>query len=187
MASVRRIEVVWQGLTGLPGLSVFHSLDSVSGALAAIRAFFLATQSLYPSGLTLSFPNSGDVFDSATGTLTGGWSDTAVANVPGSGAGAYAAGVGMFVKWNTGAIVGGRRLKGRTFLCPLGNDRYDAGGTIVDGSVTTVQTAANTLVATGTMNVWHRPTSPGGSDGALHVVTSATPLDKVTALRSRRV
>ena len=178
---------MWQGLTGLPGVSVIHSLDSVSGALAAIRAFFLASQSVFPSGLSFSFPNSGDVFDSATGALTGGWSDTAVADVPASGAVAYAAGVGCFVKWNTGAIVGGRRLRGKTFLAPLGNDRFDGQGTIVAGSVTTMQNAANTLVATGVMNVWHRPSSPGASDGALHVVTSATVPDKVTALRSRRV
>lgn len=187
MATVRRIEVVWSGLNGLPGVSVIHSLDSVTGALAAIRAFFLACQSVFPSGLTFSFPASGDTFESTTGVLVGGWSDTAVATVPASGAVAYAAGVGAFVKWNTGAIVGGRRLKGRTFMAPLGNDRYDGSGTIVDGSVTTMQTAANTLVATGVMNVWHRPTSVGAADGALHVVTSATVPDKVTALRSRRV
>lgn len=187
MADVRRIEVVWNGASGLPGVSVFHSLDSVSGALAAIRAFFLACQSLAPSGVTWTFPNSGDIFDSATGTLTGGWSDTAVASVPASGAVAYAAGVGNFVKWNTGTIIGGRRLKGRTFFAPLGNDRYDGSGTIVDASVTLMQNAANTLVATGTRNVWHRPTSPGAADGQVHVVTSATAMDKVTALRSRRV
>jgi len=187
VAATRRIEVVWAGLTGLPGVTVIHSLDSVSGALAAIRAFFNSISGVFPTGLTWSFPNSGDVFESTTGVLTGGWSDTAVSNVTGAGVSTYAAGTGAFVRWQTGAIVGGRRLRGRTFLAPMDKDSYDASGTIVDSRVTTMQTAANTLVATGTMNVWHRPTTPGGSDGALHVVTAATVADQVTALRSRRV
>jgi hypothetical protein len=144
-------------------------------------------RSSYPTGLTWSFPTSGDVFESTTGVLTGGWSDSDPGAVAATGPTAYAAGVGTFIKWNTGAIVGGRRLKGRTFLCPLSTDQYDSAGTIVNSTVSGFQSSGNTLIATGTINVWHRPTSPGGSDGSLHLATSCTPPDQVTALRSRRV
>src|SRR6478752_4701630 len=128
MAAIRRIIVNWNGLAGLPGVSVFYSLDSVTGQLAALRTFFDSLKLAFPAPLQWSFPGSGDVLDSATGTLTGGWTDTTPSSVTATGSGQHASGVGMFVKWNTAAIVGGRRLKGRTFLCPLGSGQYESTG-----------------------------------------------------------
>jgi hypothetical protein len=186
MADIRRIKIVWNGATGLPGVTVFYSLDSVSGQLAAARAAMNSIKSFFPSSLSWSFPTSGDVIDSATGTLTGGWTESDPGSVTCTGPNSYAAGVGAILAWGTGAIVGGRRLKGRMFLAPMSNDQYDSTGTINDTNRGTIVTAANTWWGTGTLNVWHRPTSPGGSDGAVHVVTSASVPDKVTSLRSRR-
>jgi hypothetical protein len=79
------------------------------------------------------------------------------------------------VQWSTTAIVGGRRLKGRTFLAPLWNSGYDGSGTILLATQTTLQTASNALAAAGTLVVWHRPTTPGGSDGVSHAVSGRHP------------
>lgn len=187
MANIRRIEVLWSGTTGLPGITVFHSLDSVSGALAAIRACFNSWKTEVPTGINWSFPGTGDVLDSATGTLVGGWTDTQPADVASSGSGYHAAGVGVIVTWHTGAIVGGRRLKGRTFLCPITSAAFETNGTVVAGTLSTIKTAGDTLWGTGTLNVWHRPTAPGASNGSVSVVTSCTVKDQVTRLSSRTI
>lgn len=187
MADLRRIEVLWTGTTGLPGITVFHSLDSLTGQLAAIRACFNSWKTEIPSGVTFSFPGTGDVIDSATGTLVGAWSDTQPADVAATGSGLHAAGVGVIVTWHTSTIVAGRRLKGRTFLCPITSAAFETNGTVVAGTLSTIQAAGNTLWATGLLNVWHRPTAPGAANGSAHVVTSCTVKDQVTRLRSRTI
>lgn len=187
MADVREIIVDLDGLTGLPGVSVFHSLNSTSGAVAAIRAFYNTISGFFPSGMTIQVRNTGDVLDSDSGHLVSGWTDTAVSVVNGGGTGGYAAGTGTFIRWQTGAIVGGRRLRGRTFIVPITSAFYQSNGTITDANVGALQTAADTLWGTGTLNVWHRPPVGTFAGGALHVVTGATAVDKVTSLRSRRV
>jgi len=185
MASLWRVPVVWDGLTGLPGVSVFHGAAGGS-AVADIKTFFNDIKALFPAGLTWQIPTEGDVIDDATGTLTGGWSDVAGGTVSSTGSGIWASGTGMYVTWGTGTIVNGRRLKGRTFLCPLFGSAFQTDGTIVNAYVSTVQTAANLLVAGLDLKIWHRPSTPGGSDGSSATVTSAQAQDKVTSLRSRR-
>lgn len=185
MATIRRIEVVWAGITGLPGLSVFYSGSAVD-VTTELNAFFTTIKDLFPGGTTWNIPGSGDTIDDATGTLNGGWSGgTNVSVISTAGAANYAAGVGAFVKWSTNAIVNGRRLKGRTFLTSLKSDQYDTGGTLQSSTLTTIGGAAATLAAAGKLLIWHRP-PPGGSSGQSSLVTSQFLPDKVTSLRSRR-
>lgn len=89
------------------------------------------------------------------------------------------------MRWITGAVIGGRKLRGRTFLVPFLADQFDTSGTINNTTVTTHQTAGNVLAATGKLQIWKRP-SPGGSNGTSALVTAAVMPDKVTSLRSRR-
>ena len=187
MTSLAKVPVVWSGLPGFPGVSVFYSSAATGGsACAALFAFFTAIKGQFPTGLTWTFPTSGDVFDDSDGGLTGAWTGGTAAPVAANGgAGIYAAGTGSVVRWDTSAIVGRRRLKGRTFLCPLLSSVYDNNGTIQDPTVAAWQTAANTLVASGALHIWHRP-SPGGSDGTSSSVTAAAVQDRVASLRSRR-
>lgn len=185
MANLKRLKVVWSGLTGLPGLSVF-TCDPVLDPTGDVKDYFDDIKDYFPSPLSWSIPNSGDTFDDATGTLVGGWTGVNGGTVNATSSAPYAAGTGSYVAWGTAAIVGGRRLKGRTFLCPLNKDYFDNSGTIVNSAVTVMQTAAALLAATGVLHVWHRPSSPGGSDGSSSAVTSGTQLDRVTSLRTRR-
>jgi hypothetical protein len=185
VATIRRCEVTWSGLTGLPGLSVFHAPAGIDPT-GSLVTFFNAIKGVFPTPLTWDIPNTGDELSDSTGVLTGGWAGAGGGAVVGTAAAPHAAGTGAFVSWATTAIVGGRRLKGRTFLAPLWNSGYDGSGTILLATQTTLQTACNALASSGVLVVWHRPTTPGGSDGVSHAVSAGTVPDKVTSLRSRR-
>lgn len=187
MATLDRLRVTWSGLGGLPGLSTFYLTDVATPDLSAVTAFFNSIKAFFPSGLSWDVPNGGDKIDSATGELTGSWSGINGGVVAASGSGAYAAGTGAYIIWRTAGIVGGRRLQGRTFLCPLTAGQYEADGTLNNTNRATIQTAGNTFLATLQFNVWHRPSPSAPSGGAISAVTSASVLDRVTSLRSRRV
>jgi len=149
--------------------------------------FFNSIKALFLNTLSWQVPNTGDLIDDATGTLTGTWVGASGASVAATGApGSFAAGVGAFVNWSTGTIVNGRRLKGRTFLTNLSTGSYDAAGTIAAASLTTLGNAATTLVTAGKMVTWHRP-APGGAGGTSALWNGQSIPDQVTSLRSRRV
>lgn len=185
MVDIRRVEVSWVTGIGGSGLSVFHSADA-DDATADIGAFFNTIKSALPTGISVSVPSSGDKIDVATGTLTGGWSGGTAATIAATGGAAYAAGTGTYVRWGTGLIVNGRRLKGRTFICPLIVGAYAADGTIEAVWQAILQPAATTLAATGKIGIWHRPDPDHPTAGAFSTVTSGTFPDRVTSLRSRR-
>lgn len=184
MATLNRYRVVWTGGPGGTGVSTFFSETSAITALADIRAFFNSISSLFPTALSWTFPNSGDQIDSTTGTLTGGWTQPTADPVNGGLSGyAFAAGVGARVVWETGFIVGGRRLKGSTFLTSIGITAYQGDGTLDSAAISTISAAAATLVAADSIAVWSRPR--GGVSGYATVEGFSVP-DRVTSLRSRR-
>jgi len=71
---------------------------------------------------------------------------------------------------------------------PIRGDYFQAGGTIVDASLSSIRAEVATFLANTVDNfvVWHRPTGPEAADGASALVTSAVIPDKVAILRSRR-
>lgn len=186
MANLDRYEVVWQGIGGLPGLSVFYC-DAGANVGTDLTTFFGVIKDRFPVGTSWVVPNSGDTIDDATGTLVGGWSGTGGGTTSsGASSAAYAAGTGAIVRWNTAAIVGGRRLRGRTFLCPLLASQYDTSGVLTSGWLSALATAAAGIVTAADFRIWHRPT-PGGSDGSSSGITSFGNPSTVSSLRSRRV
>lgn len=186
MPSLRRVEVTWTGLTGLPGLSVFYT-DAASDVTTNLGTFFNAIKGAFPTGLSWSIPSTGDEVDVATGLLTGSWTGGTAATVAAGPNTPYAAGVGAFIRWGTPLIIGGRRLKGRTFLAPLLSSLYDASGTIDNANLGTLQSAASTLAAAGKLVTWHRPSTLAPSGGASATITSAQVPDQVTWLKTRRI
>lgn len=185
MADLRRIPVAWSGATGLPGVSVFYGPFGVDAG-ADLVTFFNAIKAFFTSGLTWQIPVAGDGITDSTGLITGSWTAGTGGTVVATGAGTYAAGCGAYVNWGTSTIIGGRRLKGRTFLAPLVSSCYDSGGTITNANLTTMQTAASALAASTHLVIWHRPTSPGGVNGSSGTVTSGVLPDQVTSLKTRR-
>lgn len=182
---LRRVPVAWTTGIGGSGVSVFYS-GATDDLTANLGTFFSAIAALFPNAVTWSIPSSGDEINDDTGHLVGAWTGGTAATVNASGGAVnYVAGTGAYVKWVTGAIVGTRKLQGRTFLTPLTTGCFDTNGTLTNANVTTIQNAANTLVATNKLVVWHRPPK-GGSTGTARLVIGATVPDKVTSLRTRR-
>lgn len=186
MAAMNRVRVPWNGLGGLPGLSTFYFDVTSTTAVAAVFALFNTIKAKFPAPLSWSVPGSGDQIDGANGNLIGTWTMAGSGTVNAVNTAAYAAGCGARIKWQTATIIGGRRVIGSTFLVPLLAAEYDSGGTINDTDLASMQTAVDTFAAGGDLYVWHRPTSPGASDGVSVPVTSGIILDKVSTLRSRR-
>jgi hypothetical protein len=187
MAAISKIPVVWTGLTGLPGLSVFYSAAGGEAAVVtALNTLLNAVKTQFPTGLTWQTPSAGDSIEDTTGQLVGGWSGASGANIAANGGStAYAAGTGMYIRWATLTVVNGRRLKGRTFMCPILAAAYDTNGTVQNATVTTWQTAVDAFVAGCDSRIWHRPTG-GLATGTSAVVTAGVVPDVVTSLRSRR-
>ena len=166
-------------------MSTFFSDEAdISSAFAAVATFFSDVKGEVSNQVTWSFPSSGDVIDSATGTLVGAWTETPIANITGSAAGSNrAAGVGVRISWESTQIYRGRRVKGATFLTELGTGSYSPDGTLDSVSLGEIRDAADTLAATGLLRIWTRPDAQGS---AVSTVSSAVVPDRITALRSRR-
>jgi hypothetical protein len=111
----------------------------------------------------------------------------------------YAGGTGGVVNWLTGAVVNGRKVRGRTFLVPLMSNGFSNDGTLTSGCVSTLTAAGNAALGTTgcNMTVWSKiwdkkPTSPPAAvppkqiGGSLARVTSVLVPDRAAQLRSRR-
>src|SRR6188508_3456659 len=120
MPVIARIPVVWNGLPGFPGVSVFYSTSANAvTAVAALATFFNAIKGSFPTGLTWDLPASGDTLNDADGGLSGVWTGATPGTVTATGGVAgYAAGVGARVEWTTGAVINRRRVRGSTFMVP---------------------------------------------------------------------
>lgn len=188
MASLSRVVVEWSG-QAVKGLSVnvLHFLHdgagpSSAGILAAYSNLAGRTYSLQK----ITVPNTGEIIESTTGDLVGVWTSSGGGVVSGAASNPGPAGVGACVTWSTGAIIAGRHVKGRTFLCPLAGDAYESDGTLTAAFLTNGAAFITALQAAGTLEIWHRPTSSGGSDGAACPVVSGRMRDHVAYLSSRR-
>jgi hypothetical protein len=184
--SLRKVPVTWQTGAGGTGVSIFYTQFGTD-VTVELGTFFNAIKGNFPSAVTWAIPSSGDVIDEVTGKITGAWTGGTAGGTAGSTNVAYAAGTGVYIRWQTAGIVNGRRVKGRTFLCPLVASDYQNDGTIIDANLVGMNNAATTLAASGKLNIWHRPTSSTSNDGSAHLVVGATGPDRVTSLRSRRV
>lgn len=184
MAS-RKVPVVWSTGIGGAGVSIFYTPFG-SDATVELGTFFNAIKAFFPNAVTWDIPASGDVIDETTGLITGAWTAGTAASITATGgAVSYPAGTGGYVRWQTAGIVDGRRVRGRTFMCPLVIGGFDTTGTIAVATQTGIQTAATTLVGSGKLLIWHRPPA-GAATGSTHAVIAATVPDKVSSLRTRR-
>jgi hypothetical protein len=144
--------------------------------------------------VTLTFPTAGDTIDSATGHLVGTWSGAFQANVTGGASTPFAAPSGVACTWLTSTVVPGspgkapHRVHGRTFLVPLTGTVWDTDGTLSTAALTSLNTNAHALITSGGghFQVWHRPTTKGGTDGAAAPVLDVKISDKAAILTSRR-
>lgn len=197
MANLDRLRVRWSGVTGGPGISTFYFVNA-GAQLGNIQAFFSEFAGYLPASVRLDFDSEGDTINPADGALVGSWSIAPVLPVVGTNAGVYAAPAGLSIAWNTGTIADRHRVVGRTFIVPIGSNKYQVDGTLEGGALAAAQATAATLVTAsgGTMNVWHRPFAGAPATatkaarpahaGSSAVVVGSSVRDKVAILRSRR-
>lgn len=187
MANLARVRVEWSGaaVTG-PGLSTFYMDEAGSGWSADLVTFFTSLAGRFPTGITWNIPSSGDLIDIGTGELSGTWSGESGGAVGSSGGNGFVRGAGASVEWQTAGIRNGRRVLGRTYMCPLDNGSWTTGGILNATVQGELQAAATALL---TANPWamiySRPTVTSPVGAASPVTAARVPFD-VSWLRSRR-
>jgi len=187
MANLARVRVVWSGTPVVGGgVSTFYWNEAHTGFVADLSGMFTTMVSRFPSGLTWTCENTGDLIDVETGAISGSWTDGSNWSVSGSSASVYAAGVGARIRWQTSGMSNGRRVRGSTFLVPLVAAGYDTDGTLTSAFVTGLQSAAGSLLTNseGNLRIYTRPVA--GSGGRASTVVGFTLPDKVSWLRTRR-
>jgi hypothetical protein len=154
-----------------------------------LHDFFGVLLGLMPAGVTINMPTTGPRINPVNGDLVGSWIRASTSTMSGSAGTTYAAGVGASVRWETGVVLDGHRVRGRTYLVPLVSAIFDADGTLMFSQQALILNAAlATVTAMGTnMQVWHRPSTTGTPHvgSAVPVTTAAVP-DRPAILRSRR-
>lgn len=191
--AITRITALWSGFRGAPGYSNFffgaaaETPENASDAADAVRAFFFGMAAYLPSSVDIQVQGTADILDEASGQITGQVDFDPPMSVEGSGGADYSAASGAVVNWNTSGYRNGRRIRGRTFIVPLGSIAYDGNGDLGNSVANGIRSSANTLAA-GTsfmpLVVWSRPKN--GAPGEIASVTGANVPDLGAILRSRR-
>lgn len=203
MAPIFRVKLNWSGFPGAPGLSVFHFRDfdtepgagiSEAGAQAAvdrIDSFITAIRTYIPQGVMLRTEAEVEVIEETDGKLQDMFTTVPAAAQAGamSTASGFSAPSGAVINWRTSGVRNGRRIRGRTFLVPLGAGSYQSDGTLASAAQTGLAAAAQALIDTSgspDLGVYARPSAPGATDGNWVVATSSNVPDLAAVLRSRR-
>jgi hypothetical protein len=192
--ALMRVTTRWSGFTGAPGYSVMHfsafeaTAAAAQDAVDAVRVFFDSVKGHLPSIVSLQVLSDVEIVQEDNGQLL----DIVTAPVAplvvnGSVAGAYSAPSGAVIHWLTNTVSNGRRVRGRTFLVPLANSQYEANGTLLATTVTSITNAAVALIndLDTALVVYGRP-SPNGVDGFIAAASGARVPDMACVLRSRR-
>lgn len=175
------VKVVWSGFPGAPGTSTFMFEDTVTPPLSSLRTLWNALAGQIPTVVKLDIPNTGRTVDLA-GNVIGSWSGSAQSQLSGSSPDTrYVSCAGAMIRWSTGAFVGHRELRGKTFVVPATTTTFDTDGTIAGTIITAYNNACSSfLTACPTFRVWSR------RNAAAAAVTSGTTVDKAVVLRTRR-
>lgn len=200
---ILRITLRWTGFTGAPGYSVFHfgtdggfwdggiigdGLQQAADAAAdRVASAASAAGGAIPSVVSLAVESEAEVLNSDTGEILGVVEvDAEVAQQPRM-SGGYSAASGAVVNWRTNDYRFGRRIRGRTFLVPLGGDAYQSDGTLVPGALNDLNDFVAAIIGDGSgpdFGVWSRPRS--GTGGVFATAVSGNVPDMAAVLRSRR-
>lgn len=198
MAEILRVKINWTGFVGGPGYTNLYFRDftegatdqaMADGAVAKTKTFLTSVQNYLPTAVITGVDPTVDRLEETTGELQGFFTTSPGAAVAGGQAGVYSAASGACISWGTNGVRNGRRIRGRTFIVPLGGSQYGSDGTLSDTMVTALRNAATALRAetgAGDLGIWARPTAPGAADGVWYFATTSNVKDKVAILRSRR-
>lgn len=190
----REILVDWVTPSGSDHRSVFYfaTATAVASQRSALSTFLTVLNGSLDDHVAWNIENTGRELDDDTGTLTGVWTHATTFTQVGLGSGEMIPDASqVLMRWNTGTIIAGRFLKGRTYIPGMST------GGMVNGNVSSaIQTAwaaaGASLISAGVgMGVWHRPKVitpgvPGSAGGSFHNATAATVWPELAVLRRRR-
>jgi len=198
MVQLARVKVNWTGFNGAPGYTNLYFNDISFGsitqacadeAVAKVDAWLEVWKVGIPSNVSIVIDPTVEALEENNGSLDEFFDTTPTATRVGTASGSYSAAAGACVNWATTGIRNGRRVRGRTFMVPLGGTSFDTVGSLDNTRLASWRTASNTLQTVGTSSklcVWSRPSGPEATDGISYGVTSMTINDKVAILTSRR-
>lgn len=153
---------------------------AADAAVAGVGAFWGAVDNVMDSQISWATEPEVAIMD-LSGEITGSLT-TAVQSGSGSVASdSMPLASQALVRWLTGNFIGGRRLRGRTFI-PGITTSGNSNGRLAAATATTIQTAAAGLIAVAGADlvVWSR------IHGVAHSVTSSSVWSEFAQLRSRR-
>lgn len=198
MTALRRVRSVWSGFAGAPGVTTMYFLDT-NTCVPDLRTMWQALQAEIPGGVSIQVENVGDIIEDTTGALLGTWPNvTVVAPVTNVEAVPYSGPSGAVINWRTDTVVGGHRIRGRSFVVPLRQTSYAPDGTLENGHRAVILQAATNFANSqiSSFVIWQRPRLARAADGSRPavtaragshgLVTSVTVPDKACVLRSRR-
>lgn len=200
MGRIIRIKVNWTGLQGGNGYTNLHfepipesdpiSQTIVDAAVTKVQAFLTSCKPYLPPYCFTGIDAQVTELDEVTGAIQAFWTATPAAAVAGTSVnGSHSAVSGLCINWSTGGVRNSRRVRGRTFIVPLGASGLDVNGTIDNTALGNLRTAATTLAvdsANVRLVVWVRPNPVIPIDGGAYDVVSASISDKAAYLTSRR-
>lgn len=176
--------VEWTGPGATQKLNVFHYADTATGAgiKSDLEAWLNAIKPQISSQFSAKLQNVWRTYDTVTGDLTNEVAFSGgTATITGTSANQVLpdAVAGLF-RWNTGVVVSGRFLKGRTFVPGLTVGLMTSGNFAGTG-LTTLVTAAQTLAgSTNHFAVWSK------KHGVVHDVNSGSFWAEASTQRRRR-
>lgn len=199
MARIIRVKINWTGFVGSPGYTNLH-FESPTGApvdqlmvedaIDITETWLAAFRPDLPTNCLTGVDSTVEELDENHGNIEAFWTGSPVAPAAGAASGQYAAGTGVCVNWGTDGVWNGRRVRGRTFIVPLGILGYNSDGTLAPPRLTAWRAATATFIAASDearLVVWRRPSdSPLFINGGAYDVNSYSIGSKVAQLRSRR-
>jgi len=197
MTELHRVRTHFFDFQGGPGICTMYALD-VDTFLTDLSTMWSAFVGYMPTGLNVAVEASGDLIEDTTGEITGAWTSDPATLRTGTRDGVYSAPAGGCINWLTSTIVDGRRLRGRTFVVPLGFNTTDASGQLASAVHTTLVNASTDFknAQDASFVVWHRPVEAKAATahseevvaraGGHGLVTGVKVMPGVAVLRSRR-
>ena len=191
-----RVRTALTGWPGAPGLMTQYFAGVAASDAAATRAagyvqdvVIPTIRSKQPDGLDYQVSNLVDVLDATDGSITDTISVAALSAVTGAGGASMAPpAVAALVHLNTSTFLGGRRVRGRTFVSPLADAAVTTDGVLGGSAQSELEALGASMLAALTAGdtwvVWHRP--KGASPGYAAPITSTSVPFKLAVLTSRR-
>lgn len=180
---VQQARIRWDGLGHSPKYTIlnFDVPESIAAAAGHFGNFLEAINFAFVNTMSWTFESEYRTLDENTGALLG------IHNLPdppsggpGIGSSQLADATQILLRWNTGTVVAGRQLKGRTFLPGIAASEI-AAGNLRPSSVTAIQTAIDSYTSTyQELGVWSR------KHGIMQPVTSGSVWTEFAVQRRRR-